>query len=376
AKPKTDKGKGKQPDRGTRRPREDDEVGDESRKKRKVVKSKPVITVSDDEDDQPTGTIVVKQSKPVVPQTPAPAKKAKQTDTEGRIGRPTPKGKGKGKGKEKDEDVVEMAVEIPAGNVFNPPCKKCDGGPCLIALGRRGQPMKSCVRCNAMKVKCERPEELPAPTEPAAPTSKSGLRSRSTRATSRARQPTPIVESEDAGDDTVVPTAEDDIVMSDAAETDQQTGVAAPRHTGDHPATIASANDFPPDHWLEESDAITIPPPPPTAEPTTSAVEPTVHERVVALAARVAAMEMADRDTHARIDAVEQDCDSRITSMRAEFAAVQLSFNQTVEVVTGLSNLVEKLRQDRSIFNPSFPPPMLGSAGGSTATAMGVRYLP
>ncbi|KAG2741699.1 hypothetical protein P692DRAFT_201810151 [Suillus brevipes Sb2] len=87
-------------------------------------------------------------------------------------------------------------------------------------------------------------------------------------------------------------------------------------------------------------------------------------------------MEMADRATHARIDAVEQDFDSRITSMRAEFAAVQLSFNQTVEVVTGLSNLVEKLRQDRSMFNPSFPPPMLGSAGGSTATAMGVRYLP
>jgi hypothetical protein len=75
----------------------------------------------------------------VVPQTPAPAKKAKQvrftssfrstplrdvqTDTEGRIGRPTPKGKGKGKEKEKDEDededVVEMAVEIPAGNVVS-----------------------------------------------------------------------------------------------------------------------------------------------------------------------------------------------------------------------------------------------------------------
>jgi hypothetical protein len=67
----------------------------------------------------------------VVPQTPAPAKKAKQvrftsscrstplrdvqTDTEGRIGRPTPKGKGK----EKDEDVVEMAVEIPAGNAVS-----------------------------------------------------------------------------------------------------------------------------------------------------------------------------------------------------------------------------------------------------------------
>ena len=71
----------------------------------------------------------------MVPQTPAPAKKAKQvrftsscrstplrdvqTDTEGRIGRPTPKGKGKGKEKEKDEDVVEMAVEIPAGNVVS-----------------------------------------------------------------------------------------------------------------------------------------------------------------------------------------------------------------------------------------------------------------
>ncbi|KAG1759117.1 hypothetical protein EDD22DRAFT_956203 [Suillus occidentalis] len=308
AKPKTNKGKGKQPDRGTRRPREDDEVGDESRKKRKLVKSKPVITVSNDEDDQLTGTIVVKQSKPVVPQTPAPAKKAKQTNTKGRIGRPMPKGKGKGKGKEKekDEDVVEMAVEIPAGNVFNPPCKKCDGGPCLIALGRRGQPMKSCVRCNAMKVKCERPEELLAPTEPvrssrpwskAAPTLKSGLRSRSTRATSRVRQPTPIVESEDAGDDTVVPTAKDDIVMSDAAKTDQQTDVAAPCHTSDHPATITLVNDFPPDHWLEESDPITIPPPPPTAEPTTSAESLPWKWPTCA--------------THTRINAVEQDCDSQ-----------------------------------------------------------------
>ncbi|KAG2741538.1 hypothetical protein P692DRAFT_20880083 [Suillus brevipes Sb2] len=52
AKPKTNKGKGKQPDRGTRRPRENDIVGNEPRKKRKLVKSKPVITVSDDEDDQ------------------------------------------------------------------------------------------------------------------------------------------------------------------------------------------------------------------------------------------------------------------------------------------------------------------------------------
>jgi hypothetical protein len=60
AKLKTDKGKGKQPDRGTRRPREDDVVGDESHKKHKLIKSKPVITVSEDEDDQLSGTIVVK----------------------------------------------------------------------------------------------------------------------------------------------------------------------------------------------------------------------------------------------------------------------------------------------------------------------------
>ncbi|KAG2032016.1 hypothetical protein BDR03DRAFT_985993 [Suillus americanus] len=47
-----------------------------------------------------------------------------------------------------------------------------------------------------------------------------------------------------------------------------------------------------------------------------------------------------------------------------------------LSLYTGLSNLVERLRQDRGLYNPSFPPPMLGPAGSSTATAMGVRYLP
>ncbi|KAG2032017.1 hypothetical protein BDR03DRAFT_985994 [Suillus americanus] len=321
AKLKTDKGKGKQPDQGTH---------DKSRKKRKLVKSKPVITVSDGEDDQPSRTIIVaKPSKVAVPQTPAPTKKAKQ-------------GKGKEKQQQQQEDMV---VEIPASNVFDPPCKKCDQGPCLIAVGRRGQPMKSCIWCNAMKVKCEHPEELPAPTKPVRPLRpqsqaalvlKSTPRSRSTRATSRAHQPMPIVESEDAGDDTdVVVIAKDDIVMSDAADTDQQTDVAAPSHTGDQPATIMSVNDFPPKHWLEESDTITIPPPSPTAKPTTLAVELTIHKCVVALVARVTAMEMADRTTQARINAVEQDCDSHISTIRAEFADVQLSFNHTVELVTG-----------------------------------------
>ncbi|KAG1766135.1 hypothetical protein EV702DRAFT_1257295 [Suillus placidus] len=163
-------------------------------------------------------------------------------------------------------------------------------------------------------------------------------------------------------------------ICSHVANTERQTDVAAvtPSETVNQLTAMASTNDFPADHWPEETNNIPIPPPPP---PPPLAAEPTVHECVAVLVARVAAMEMADRDTQARIDAMEQDFDSRITSMRAKFTNVQLSFNQMVDVVTGLSDMVEKFRQEHSFPNPSFPPPVMVPTGGSTATAMGVKYL-
>ncbi|KAG1828769.1 hypothetical protein DFJ58DRAFT_848923 [Suillus subalutaceus] len=379
--------KGKQLVRGTQRAREDEsgESGDVSRKKHRIV-SKAIISDTEDDDGQPGGTIiVVKPSKVAVPQTPAPAKKVKQADTKERIGRPTPKGKGKEK---------ERAVTIAEGDVYDPPCKRCSAQfECLAALGRKGQITKSCARCYEMKVKCDRlvPNKLPQMAEPvrsSRPRSKAPLAStskpqpRATRAASHARLPPPVVESEDAMDDEdVAVEADEDVTMSHAADTEQKTDVAAvmPSETVDRPAAMASAKDFPADHWQEVTDDTPIlpppPPPAPAAKPTTSSAKPTIHDRVVSLAVRVTAMEMADRNTLARVNAMEHDFDSRISSMRAEFSDVQLSFNAMVDVVNGLANMVKKMRQEHSVLNTSFPPPAIGPTGASTATDMGIRYL-
>ncbi|KAG1776911.1 hypothetical protein EV702DRAFT_1227857 [Suillus placidus] len=376
--------KGKQPVRGTRRAREDDS-DDGSRKKRKVsrVVSKALISDTEDEDGQPSRTIIVAKSltalqpsKAAVPQTPAPTKKVKQVDTKVRKGQPMPKGKGKEK-EVVEEEQEEEAVAIAVGDKYDPPCARCgDNYPCLASLSRKGRLIQACGRCYGMKVRCERKvtDKLPEMAEPvqpscprskSTPASKSKPKSRLTRAASRACPPTPVVESEDSVDDTDV-AVDQDIVMSHVADTERQTDVAAvtPSETVNQLTAMASTNDFPADHWPEETNNIPIPPPPPPPPPPLAA-ELTVHECVAALVARVAAM----------IDAMEQDFDSRITSMRAEFTDVQLSFNQMVDVVTGLSNMVEKFRQEHSFPNPSFPPPVMVPTGGSTATAMGVKYL-
>ncbi|KAG1870088.1 hypothetical protein DFJ58DRAFT_722991 [Suillus subalutaceus] len=341
--------------------------------KGKIV-SKAIISDTEDDDGQPGGTIIMA----AVPQTPAPAKKVKQVrftssprssplrdvqaDTKERIGRPMPKGKGKEKEKER-------AVTIAEGDVYDPPCKRCSAQfECLAALGRKGQITKSCARCYEMK----------APL-----TSTSKPQPRATRAASHACLPPPVVESEDAMDDEdVAVEADEDIAMSHAANTEQKTDVAAvtPSETIDWLAAMASAKDFPADHWQEVTDDTPIlppppPPPAPAAKPTTSLAKPTIHNRVVSLAARVTAMEMANRNTLARVDAMEHDFDSCISSMQAKFSDVQLSFNATVDVVNGLANMVEKMRQEHSVLNTSFPPPAIGPTGASTATDMGIRYL-
>ncbi|KAG2347664.1 hypothetical protein BDR05DRAFT_945370 [Suillus weaverae] len=282
--------KGKQPVWGTRRAREDDS-DDGSCKKHKVsrVVSKALISDTEDEDGQPSRTIIVAKSltalqpsKAAVPQTPAPIKKVKQVDTKMHKGQLM----SKGKGKEKEVVAVEEQEQ--------------EQEAVAIAIGDKSK---------------------------STPTSKSKPKSRVTRAASCACPPTPVVESEDSVDDTDV-AVDEDIVMSHVADTEQQADVAVVM------PTMALTNDFPADHWPEETNNIPIPPPPPPPPPL--AAELTIHERVAALAARVTAMEMANRDTQARIDAMEQDFDSCITSMQAEFTDIQLSFNQTVDVVTGV----------------------------------------
>ncbi|KAG2033061.1 hypothetical protein BDR03DRAFT_985233 [Suillus americanus] len=362
---------------------------DESKrpKRRKVSKrlSKAVISDTEDEDVQPAGPIIfVKPSKAVVPQTPAPAKQAKQSallkdvqaDTNAPMGRPTAKGKEK-----------EKAVDLAEGDQYNPPCKRCAGDTCLIAVGRTGQIVKSCIECYNMKVKCERPDDkLPAttglvwashPRSRAVLASKSKPQHRTTRAASCAHQPIPVVESEDAMEDSDV--ADQDINMSHAADTEQETDVAAVTSTEpvNQAPAIVSADDFTPKHWQEPADPISIPPPPsPPApiDPPTSSAEPSIHDRVVALTAQVAAMTMANRNALARVDAMECDFDARISSMRAEFSALQLDFSATVTLVNNLVIVVENLRQKYAILNPLFPPPVMTLGHGSSATAMGMQY--
>ncbi|KAG1770165.1 hypothetical protein EV702DRAFT_1202577 [Suillus placidus] len=386
--PKTDKGK--QLARGTRQSREDD-LDDESRKKRKVVKrlSKAIIFDTKDEDDQPGGTIVVaKPSKATVllpaapPKSKGNTKEVKQATTEARIGRPMPKGKGK-----------EKAVEITEPEQYNPPYKRCVGGDtCLVVVGRKGQVIKSCSKCYHMKVRCDRPTSVddnsPAPTEQvresrpwskAPPATKSRAQSRATQATSRVHQPTPAMDSKDAMEDTDdAVAAHEDIDMSHEADNEQHTDIAvvAPKEPEvEQPAAIASAEDITAQNLQE--DAIPIPPPSPALPipPPPPATEPTTHECLIALTAQVAAMEMADRNALTRVDAMELDFDSRICSMSAELSAMQFDVSATVTLVNGLLNMVEKLQQERSVPNPSFLPPTMGPSHGSSATAMGMRYL-
>ncbi|KAG1747875.1 uncharacterized protein EDB91DRAFT_1245351 [Suillus paluster] len=90
-------------------------------------------------------------------------------------------------------------------------------------------------------------------------------------------------------------------------------------------------------------------------------------------------MEVADQNTLARVDAVQQDCETRISSMRAELSSMQFDLGTTVSLVNGLTSLVEKLQEAQTIANPSFPPLMMSNFGATSATpqmqAMGIRYL-
>ncbi|KAG1815461.1 hypothetical protein EV424DRAFT_1348452, partial [Suillus variegatus] len=102
---------------------------------------------------------------------------------------------------------------------------------------------------------------------------------------------------------------------------------------------------------------------------------PTILERVLALTTQVTAMQMADKNAVARVNAMEREFDARISSMHAELSAMQLDVGATVTLVNGLVGLVEKLRQERVLPNPSFALPMIGQGNDTLATAFSMRYL-
>ncbi|KAG2067439.1 hypothetical protein BDR04DRAFT_1120482 [Suillus decipiens] len=255
---KTKTNKGKQPDQGTRQPREEDPEDESTTttKKRKLAKciSKTILMDTEDEDGPPARpTIFVKPPKGVVPVTPAPSnskastlvkslpmylltasqdvtkevKKVRLAVTKPGIHQLMEKDKGKKK---------VVAVKEP--ELYDPPCAKCsDKHKCVIAYGIRGLLVKACGRCFTLKVKCERPVADTAPTDhvrvlhpqsKAAPVSKSKPASRMTRATSYSRPPMPVVESEDAMDDAdVAVAAHEDVEMSHEADAEQPTHIAA-----------------------------------------------------------------------------------------------------------------------------------------------------
>ncbi|KAG1794830.1 uncharacterized protein HD556DRAFT_1442615 [Suillus plorans] len=406
--PSTITDKGKRSDRGARRTREDSPDAKSGRKKQKVLKrlSKAIISDTEDEDRRPTGTIIVKRAKVAESSGVAPVKSqgttkhVKQPAAEPKIGRAQQKGKGK-------EKAVDIAGPIRGRRPlrandeeeeYTPPCDRCIGESCLVVVGRKGQAIKSCAKCHFMKVRCERPMSVdtrgPAtmrapkshPRPKAAPASKSKAQSRTTRATSRARPPTPMVESEDSVEDPEV-SGHDDADMDLVTDAEQHTDIptemsaeAADQIMVDQPGAIASADDFPHDHWLENTDDLPVPHVPPTRVADAVSLPsappaPTILERVLALTAQVNAMQTADDNALARVNAMEHDFDARISSMRAELSAVQLDVGTTVTLVNGLVGLVEKLRQERVLANPSFPPPMVSHGNDSTATAFGMRYL-
>ncbi|KAG2070124.1 hypothetical protein BDR04DRAFT_1155924 [Suillus decipiens] len=296
---KTKTDKGKQPDQGTRQPREEDPEDESTTttKKHKLAKhiSKAILTDTKDEDGPlARPTIFVKPPKGVVPVTPAPSnskastldvtkevKKVRLAVTEPLIHRPTWKDKGK-----------EKAVAVKEPELYDPPCAKCsDEHKCVVTYGVRGLPVKACGRCFTLKVKCEQPIADTAPTDhvrvshpqlKATPVLKSKLASRMTRGTSRACPLMPVVESEDAMDDAdVAVAAHEDVEMSHEANAKWPTHIAAmtPMEPKvDHPAAIASADDFPADHWQEDPNTVFMPPPSPPyfLSPPPHLTEPTI----------------------------------------------------------------------------------------------------
>ncbi|KAG2365908.1 hypothetical protein BDR07DRAFT_1480799 [Suillus spraguei] len=393
---KTKTDKGKQPDWGTRQTREEDS-DDESKtttKKRKLAKhiSKAVIMDTKDEDALLAGlTIFAKPPKALVPVTPAPSSSKASTSVKSLpMQLLTPS-------QDVMKEVKKKAVKVKEPELYEPPCTRCsDEHICVITYGARGLPVKACSRFFTLKVKCEWPADDPTLTEhvrvscprsKATPVSKSKPLSRMTRATSRSRPLMPVVESEDAMDDAdVTVAAHEDVEMSHEANEKQPaniTAVTPVKPMVNQLVAVASADDFPADHWQEDPDTVVIPPPSPPSfpSPPPNLTELTIlqaestHDWVVALAPRVATLEVANQDVAARVDVMHLDFDTCISGLQAEFSLMKADLDTMVILMDGVLNMVETLWQDRSAPNPLFLPPMADPNITSLATTLGRMYL-
>ncbi|KAG2100518.1 hypothetical protein BD769DRAFT_1393941 [Suillus cothurnatus] len=382
------------------RSREDSPGAESGRKKHKVSKplSKAILSDTEDE-DRPSK--VVELSPAALPESKRMTKTIKQAKVAPNVDRAQPKAKGK-KAEDSTEPVRGHELLKATPKQCNPPCKRCTEGPCLVVVGRKGHTIKSCAKCHNMKVWCSQPvladanspatmssEELkPRPRSKPAPVSKSKPRSRTTRATSRAHPPTPTIESEEDVEEPDVPVTDiDNAKMDCEVNTKQHNDITAEMSVvaddqimADQPAAITSADDFPAEHWLEDTDdiPILIPPPTPVADHLSLASEPsspTIRQRLLALMSQVTVMQIANDYAVTRMDAMEHEFDTCISLMHAELSSMQLDVSTTVTLVNGLVCIVEKLRQECILPNPSFPPPAIRYGNESLATAFGMRYL-
>jgi len=156
--------------------------------------------------------------------------------------------------------------------------------------------------------------------------------------------------------------------------------VADDQIRADQPVAIASADDFSAEHWLEDTDDIPIPIPPPTpvADHLSLASEPSspiICQHLLALMSQVTVMQIANDHAIARMDVMEHEFDTCISLMHAELSSMQLDVSTTMMLVNGLVSIVEKLWQEHILPNPLFPPPAIRYGNESSATAFGMRYL-
>ncbi|KAG1865568.1 hypothetical protein C8R48DRAFT_772572 [Suillus tomentosus] len=136
--------------------------------------------------------------------------------------------------------------------------------------------------------------------------------------------------------------------MDDDTDTKQHTDIAMEKSVDpddqimvDQLIVIASADDFPADHWLENTDDVPIPIPPPTpaADPLFLPLAPTILKHVLALTTQVTTMQMANKNALARVNAMKQEFDARISSMHAKLSSMQLDVGATMTLyVDSISN--------------------------------------
>ncbi|KAG2057625.1 hypothetical protein BDR06DRAFT_1036812 [Suillus hirtellus] len=383
--------------------REDSTDVESGWKKLKVSKhlSKAVISDTEDKDRQPTGTIIVKWPKNVEP-SPAALPKAKGNMKS--VKQPH------GKGNKKVVDIAEPTRgrgPLKANtDEMHWQALSCGGqqGSGWVLETWIGHPKVRMRRGNIIGCRSGIRDMTPVPSATSrsvgrflGPINNAGDKVTPSSVKGRTHiqiqgsildNQSNLAESKDAVEDMdESATSSNDADMEPDTDTEWQLNITTEMSVdpedeimADQPADMASAANFPAKHWLEPTEEVpvTIPPPTPAANPlslSSSPSSPTILKCLLALTTQMNAMQLANEHALARVNAMEQEFDARISSMHAELSSMQLDVGATVTLVNGLVGLVKKLQQEQVVANPSFPPPALSHANESSATTFGMRYL-